>query len=852
MLPIQDFEEQIVAIIKNNQVTIITAETGAGKSTQVPQFLVGRGYNVVVTEPRRLAARSLAQRVAEEMGVQLGGLVGYRVGDGRCDSDQTKCLFCTDGLELVREIHSDWKPDVLIVDEVHEWNINTETLLAWAKKRLVHEPDFRLVIMSATVDSRSLSDFFFGAPVIEVPGRLYSVEERPRRFSVEDEVADLVRQGRNVLVFQPGKPEIAKMINELRELQLDAVFLPLHAELESQEQDRIFGSYSKPKVIVATNVAQTSITVPDIDAVVDTGVEKRIETIDGIEMLRLGRISCMDAIQRQGRAGRCRPGIYIECYDGDEEKPEFPVAEIQRVRLDQLVLRLAIQGFDAADLEFFHQPDHKAIVEAKRCLESLDAMKNGQVTPIGRQMAKLPINVKYARMIVEAQNLDVVGDVLTIAACLEVKGICDRQDRLCQWQKFSRQRESDLLVQLDVFNAAAQIQKDKLRDNGINPKAYFKALEIRKKLVEALLNSAQHNRRWVNLMSSDDRHRVIMACVSGMVDHLYSVDCRNFCHNGDETFRRLNMNSVVAAAKYLVGLPLDIEIKNRWGETSTINLVTMATRVTPEMMRQVAPHRFSLEYSNWQLSPEGNISFDVVERFNGISIGGRCNQEMTWPEIEVEFPYRLEEIAKEVIDLQFKSASRSGICKSIPIIDIGSVPRHPLKSVCYGHHPATMKDLIAYPALVEEDWLIGRRYLIQFFQTKAEAEERSIESNEVRDGTIAKLAEAKIEVGELEVKAGWTHLGGREYRCPKGHSARAGKNASTVKCNFCDSILELKREQKISEPVSVSTPTEKDWEKVHGGWQCPNGHLVLGNNDLQAWVRCDKCLSRKPLTLKVK
>ena len=206
-LPIFDFKDRILESIRENSVVIITAETGAGKSTQVPQFLIEDGYQVVVTQPRRLAARTVAERVAEEVGCEIGGLVGYRTAFERADSIDTRCLFCTDGLQLVRELTGTGRAQVLVIDEVHEWNLNIETLVAWTRKKILDSWSIKVVLMSATLESEKLAKFFGeNVPVIDVPGRIFPVEEKFSSSSyIISNVKTLVNEGRNVLVFQPQR-----------------------------------------------------------------------------------------------------------------------------------------------------------------------------------------------------------------------------------------------------------------------------------------------------------------------------------------------------------------------------------------------------------------------------------------------------------------------------------------------------------------------------------------------------------------------------------------------------------------------------------------------------------------------
>ena len=585
-LPIADLKDQIMHSIKDNPVTIITAQTGAGKSTQVPQWLLEAGYRVVVTQPLRLAARTVAQRVADEFGCVLGGLVGFRTAFEHQYSSDTQVLFCTDGLQMIRELTRKRQTQVLVIDEVHEWNVNIETLVAWVRKELEEGVDLKVVLMSATLESDRLSVFFNGAPIIDVPGRLFPVtviEEGEAGLMVR--IVDLVRQGKNVLVFQPGKREIGNTVDELTDMGLGAVILPLHGDLSFEEQQRCFLSYDQPKVVVSTNVAQTSITIPDIDAVVDSGLERRIELTYGIEGLYLLPVSQADCQQRKGRAGRTKAGVYILCADKSlAQRPEFPKAEIERVRLDQLVLRLASVDIDATQLTFFHQPERETITEAKRALIALGALdKDDQITNTGRSMSKLPISVQFARMVVEAIKRNVVKEVITIAAILEAGTLRDR-DRLETWRSLTNERESDLLAELDLWKKAEGKRAPEMREIGIFPKNVFRAREIRNKLVEVLRNNN------VDVESTGDRHEVLMSCIAGMVDHLYKQMWSGYKNSGD-TIRQIDEKTVLwSRPGWLVGFPKDIQVKDRWGGFNTINLVSMVTKVDPLWLLEIAPH----------------------------------------------------------------------------------------------------------------------------------------------------------------------------------------------------------------------------------------------------------------------
>ena len=532
--PITAFREDILKAVKERQVVIITAETGAGKSTQVPQYLLSAGYNMVITQPRRVAARRLANRVAEETKTDLGHLVGFRISHERKDSEATRCLFATDGLALIRELMSTGKHDVLILDEVHEWNTNMEVLVALAKKRLIADVDFKLLIMSATIDANGLSKYFMDATIITVPNRQFPVETIQRGSSLNQDVKDLLNKGKNVLVFQPGKREIEATINWLKgQDDLTAEILPLHSYLSSKEQDLCFKGYDIPKCIVATNIAQTSITIPDIDAVVDSGLERRIETnAFATEDLIMGSTSLADCEQRKGRAGRTKPGIYIDWLELHNnvyspsrkiyQRCEFSKAEIQRIPIDSIILRLKHFNIDVEQLEFFHKPSPGSIDAAKKRLTILGCLeKDGNITPIGCQVARLPVSARYGRMLVEAEKLGVVDETILMIAALTQMGIhnhiCQYHERtskkVCQcWTELvPKEKESDLLAQLTLYRIAENMTKDEMKKSGILPEAFYRAKWERKNLVKLLRGRIKRSR-------GNDRESLLRVIYAGMAD----------------------------------------------------------------------------------------------------------------------------------------------------------------------------------------------------------------------------------------------------------------------------------------------------------------------------------------------
>jgi HrpA-like RNA helicase len=672
-LPIYAYREQIISTIKSNQVTIIVAETGAGKSTQVPLFLLEQGATSLVTQPRRLATRTVAERVAFEYGEEIGRTIGYRTALERNDCAGTRCLFCTDGLAQVRMLMgkkradgSTFKYDVLVLDETHEWNLNMEVLVAWSKLQLQQGAHFKVVLMSATIEADKLSQYFNNAPIINVPGRQFPVEERPAKSNLLGDTMELLKEGRNVLVFQPGKREIEETIEDLKSYKINAEVLPLHGEMTAEDQALVFKHYGRPKCIVSTNVAQTSVTIDDIDAVVDSGMERRIELSRGVQGLYLRPIALSDSAQRKGRAGRTRPGIYIDHCDklneseteyDDEgnpkkvERPEFPIAEIQRLRLDQAVLRLAQAGFDAEALEFFHQPDKKEIHEARRALKALGCMDgDGNVTEMGHKIAGMPIAVKYGRMLVEAEKHGVVPEVITAAALLECGGITMNKDAHLWHQLCPDEKDSDINAQLEVYKAAQSLKPDEMKKKGINVKSFFRVKQTRKHLSEALKGIVEISDEMPTLLGS----AIHSAICAGMVDNLY-LEYGQFEYQNADGTRQLSKDSVLrrryttgrsgllGQRSWIVGLPWDLHIKDRYGRSYTLNLIRMAMRVDALWLSQFAPHLLQEKIVDSRYSARhGQTTRTVAQVFNGQTIE-------TWDVVETDPVRQREAFAKHLV-----------------------------------------------------------------------------------------------------------------------------------------------------------------------------------------------------------
>ena len=452
-LPITDRRDELLSTIRNNQVVIVAGETGSGKSTQLPKMCLelGRGIDgrIAHTQPRRIAARSIAERVAEELNSQVGGLVGYSVRFTDEVGSTTAIRLMTDGI-LLNEIQRDrmlWAYDTIIIDEAHERSLNIDFLLGYLKQLLPSRPDLKLIVTSATIDTERFSAHFDDAPVVEVSGRTYPVEVRYRPLvdpdGVEDKdqvqgicdaVSELTGEGRgDILVFCSGEREIRDTVDALGEMRLNATeILPLYGRLSAGEQHRVFSPARGRRIVVATNVAETSLTVPGIRYVIDPGTARisRYSRRTKVQRLPIEAISQASANQRAGRCGRLGPGIAIRLYDETdyESRPAFTEPEVLRTNLASVILQMAAIGLgDVEAFPFVEPPDTRAIRDGVNLLEELGAVDPGHqgtkrwLTKLGRQLSRLPLDPRLARMLIEADDRACVREVLIIAAALSIQ-----------------------------------------------------------------------------------------------------------------------------------------------------------------------------------------------------------------------------------------------------------------------------------------------------------------------------------------------------------------------------------------------------------------------------------------------
>ncbi len=445
-LPISAKREEIAKAISSHQVVIVCGETGSGKTTQLPKICLelGRGINGLIghTQPRRIAARATAARVAHELKAELGGAVGYKIRFTDRVGPRSYIKIMTDGI-LLAETQGDRmlaQYDTLIIDEAHERSLNIDFLLGYVKQLLQRRPELKLVITSATIDAERFSKHFDGAPVIEVSGRLYPVEVRYHPVEPEDgdydlneaisDAADeLARQGEgDVLVFLPGEREIREAAETLKKRHPPHTeIMPLFARLSAEEQERIFKPHGGRRIVLATNVAETSLTVPGIRYVVDTGLArvKRYSYRNKVEQLRVENISQASAKQRAGRCGRVASGVCVRLYAEKEfnSRPAFTDPEVLRSSLANVILRMKSLGLGTVEeFPFIDPPAPKAIQDGYALLAELGAVDEAnELTEIGRQLARLPVDPRIGRMVLAAKSENALGEVLIIAAALSVQ-----------------------------------------------------------------------------------------------------------------------------------------------------------------------------------------------------------------------------------------------------------------------------------------------------------------------------------------------------------------------------------------------------------------------------------------------
>src|SRR4051794_31930823 len=637
-LPVSARRDDLLAAIRDSQVVVVAGETGSGKTTQLPKLCLeaGRGVRGAIahTQPRRLAARTVAERIADELGVSLGEAVGYAVRFSDRSSEETLVRLLTDGL-LLAEIQRDRalrRYDTIIIDEAHERSLNIDFLLGYLKALLPRRPDLKLLITSATIDPEQFSRHFDDAPIVEVSGRTYPVEVRYRPpddleheelDAIGDAVTELVREGGgDILVFLSGEREIRDTAEVLRGRLRDAVeVLPLYARLSAAEQQRVFKPHGGRRVVLATNVAETSLTVPGIHYVVDPGTARisRYSARLKVQRLPIEPISQASADQRMGRCGRTADGICIRLYDEEdfEARPRFTEPEIQRTSLASVILQMAAANLgDVEDFPFLDPPDRRQVRDGIALLEELGALRAGKLTKLGRRLADLPIDPRMGRMVLEADKLGCATEVIVVAAALSIQDVRERpQDKQAQAdQSHARfaDEDSDFIAYLDLWSYLRELRRE-LSSNQFRKRClaeYLHHLRIREwqDLVEQLRQAAKGIGVTFNRTAAEPRD-IHVAVLSGLLSHIGLRDGREYVGARGARFAIFPGSSLARKNPDWVMAAELVETSRLWGRT--------VARLDPQWIEPLAGHLLRRTYSEprWSGSRGSVVATERVTLF---------------------------------------------------------------------------------------------------------------------------------------------------------------------------------------------------------------------------------------------
>jgi len=641
-LPIAAKAEEVVRLIRREQVLILAGETGSGKTTQLPKLCLaaGRGIAGLVgcTQPRRVAARNVARRVASELGTQVGGLVGYQVRFTEQVGEHALIKFMTDGILLAETQSDPWLNayDTIILDEAHERSLNIDFLLGYLKRLLAHRRDLKLIVTSATIDTKIFARHFHDAPVLDVEGRGYPVETRwrapeeskdastnERLVAALDEITAEDPRG-DVLVFLPGEREIrdAHLALARRKYRATEV-LALYARLSAAEQDRVFKPGSGRRIVLATNVAETSLTVPRIRYVVDTGIArvKRYSPRNQLERLHIEPIAQAAAEQRKGRCGRVGPGICIRLYSEDDfdARAKFPDPEILRSSLAGVILRmLSLQLGEVEKFPFVEAPNTRAIGDGYRRLAELGAIdESRRLTATGRAMAQLPIDVALARMLIEAQRLHAVAELLILTAFLSIQDPRERPADARQTADTAHAQfadaKSDFISVLNLWHAHAaaheELPQSKLRDWCRERFLSYLRMREWRELHRQLLLIANES-RWTRGEEPADYERIHRCLLSGWPSQIGHKDERSLYRSTRERKFQVFPGSGLAKTLpswLLAGQILDLQ--KVYG--------MLCARIEPEWVEQQAAHLVKKTWrdAHWSRKRGAVLAFEQVTLF---------------------------------------------------------------------------------------------------------------------------------------------------------------------------------------------------------------------------------------------
>ncbi|MFJ9797742.1 ATP-dependent RNA helicase HrpA [Streptomyces sp. NPDC101145] len=658
-LPVSQKKDEILEAIRDHQVVIVAGETGSGKTTQIPKICLelGRGVRGMIghTQPRRIAARTVAERVADELGTPLGEAVGWKVRFTDQVGSDTFVKLMTDGI-LLAEIQTDRELrayDTIIIDEAHERSLNIDFLLGYLAQLLPKRPDLKVVITSATIDPERFSRHFGDAPIVEVSGRTYPVEVRYRPLLEEDSeepdrdqitaicdaVDELQAEGPgDILVFLSGEREIRDTADALLKKKLrNTEVLPLYARLSHAEQHRVFQQHSGRRIVLATNVAETSLTVPGIKYVIDPGTARisRYSHRTKVQRLPIEPVSQASANQRKGRCGRTSDGICVRLYSEDDflARPEFTDAEILRTNLASVILQMTAAGLgDIEKFPFIDPPDHRNIRDGVQLLQELGALDPAQkdpkkrLTPLGRKLAQLPVDPRLARMVLEADRNGCVREVMVIAAALSIQDPRERpaekQAQADQMHARFKDETSDFLAFLNLWRYIREQQKA-LSSSAFRrmcKSEYLNYLRIREwqDIYSQLRTVAKQMGLHLNEDDAGDQ-QVHVSLLAGLLSHVGMKDVKT---TGGETGKGSAKNEYLGArnAKFaifpgsaLFRKPPRFVMSAELVETSRL-WARVNAKIEPEWIEPLAGHLLKRTYSepHWEKDQAAVMAYEKV------------------------------------------------------------------------------------------------------------------------------------------------------------------------------------------------------------------------------------------------
>ncbi|KQA15308.1 ATP-dependent RNA helicase HrpA [Vibrio cholerae] len=648
LLPVSQKRDDIAQAIAHHQVVIVAGETGSGKTTQLPKICaeLGRGkYGLIGhTQPRRLAARSVANRIAEEMETELGGFVGYKVRFTDQISGQTQIKLMTDGILLAESQNDRFlnQYDTIIIDEAHERSLNIDFILGYLKQLLPRRPDLKVIITSATIDPERFSKHFSNAPIIEVSGRTYPVEVRYRPLAGDDDsesdrdqlegifqaVDELCDEGLgDILIFMNGEREIRDTADALSKRNLrDTEIVPLYARLSAGEQNKIFQPHAGRRIVLATNVAETSLTVPGIKYVIDPGTARisRYSYRTKVQRLPIEPISQASANQRKGRCGRTEEGICIRLYSEEDflSRPEFTDPEILRTNLASVILQMTALGLgDIEAFPFVEAPDKRNIQDGVRLLEELGAINDQikdpkkRLTESGKQLARLPIDPRLARMVLEASKLGCLKEVMIIASALSIQDPrerpSDKQQSADDKHRRFNHEDSDFLTLVNLWHYIGQQQKA-LTSNQFRRQCkldYLNYLRVRE--WQDVYTQLHQSTREMGFKLNDEPgsyHAVHSAILVGLLSHIGMKDQEKNEYHGA---RNARFNIFPASGlfkkqpKWVMSAEL-VETSKLWAR--------VVAKIEPDWIEPLAKHLIKRSYSepHWSKKNAAVMAYEKV------------------------------------------------------------------------------------------------------------------------------------------------------------------------------------------------------------------------------------------------